>query len=360
MPFNIDSLLEKAYKAGASDVHLNCNKTPVIRINGEIFKISDSIITSQDIKEITNKTLFEVNPENLQDIDYAYEIKDVARFRVNYCKDISGGKLTFRIIPYKIKDLAELSLPEYLKEFTKFNNGIVLVTGATGCGKSTTLASLIELINQTKKGHIITIEDPVEFIYEDKKSLITQRNLGLDVKDFKTGIRCALRQDPDVILVGEIRDKDTLYSAIEAAETGHLVYSTLHTNGTIPCVDRLLGFINEIGQDDFLQRLTGCIRAIIHQNLVPAIEGTLVPAVEILTFTSTVIDYISKKDLGELAQLMTRSRHASITTMNQSLYELYEKGIITKETAYQYSLERVEMEQMLRGMHKNKLNENIV
>ena len=357
MPFDINSLLEKAYKAGASDVHLNCNKTPVIRINGEIFKISDSIITAQDIQDITNETLFEPLSEKTQDMDYAYEIKGVARFRVNFCKDISGGKLTFRIVHYKIKDLDELSLPKYLEEFTKFNNGIVLLTGATGCGKSTTLASLIEIINQTRKDHVITIEDPVEFIYEDKKSLITQRTLGTDVKDFKTGIRYALRQDPDVMLIGEIRDKDTLYSAIEAAETGHLVFSTLHTNGTIPCVDRLLGFINEIGQEDFLKRLASCLRAVVHQNLVPTVEGKLTPAVEILTFTSTVIDYVLKRDIGELAQLMRRSRHASITTMNQSLFELYQKGIITKETAYQYSFERVEMEQLLRGMHKNNLNE---
>ena len=236
----------------------------------------------------------------------------------------------------------------------------MIVTGATGSGKSTTLASLIELVNQTRKGHIITIEDPVEFVYEEKKSIITQRNLEINVMDFKTGIKYALRQDPDFMLVGEIRDKDTLLSAIEASETGHLVFSTLHTNGTIPSLNRLIGFIEEKGQEIFLKRLANCIRAIVHQHLVPTKTGELIPAVEILTFTSTVIDYVVQRKFIELANLMRRSKHASIVTLNQSLYQLYKDDIITKETALENSLEKIELDQMIRGIEKGTQVEEII
>ena len=359
MTFNLDDFLIKSQKAQASDIHINCNKIPSLRINGEIYKISTDIITYSDIQAILEKTLpFEYKDtiEEKKDFDYIYEIKGVSRYRVNYCKDIYHGKFTFRTIPYYIKSLEELALPEYLKEFTKFNNGIVLVSGATGSGKSTTLASMIEIINQTRKNHVVTIEDPVEFIYEDKKSIITQRTLDIDVKDFKTGIKYALRQDPDVILVGEIRDKDTLLSAIQASETGHLVFSTVHTNGTIPSINRLKGFIEEYGQGQFMKRLANCIRGIVHQQLVPTTNnGALTPAVEILTFTSTVIDYVKDGKFNEIYHLMQMSKQPNLTTMNTSLFDLYEKGIITKEVALEYSLEKVEMDQMLRGIYRNNV-----
>ncbi len=357
MTFDIDDFLIKSQKAHASDIHLNCNKMPSLRINGEIYKISTNPITYSDIQAILEKTL-PIEYKNLmkdaKDFDYIYEIKGTSRYRVNYCKDIYHGKFTFRTIPYYIKSLNELALPEYLKEFTKFNNGIVFVTGATGSGKSTTLASMIEIINQTRKSHIITIEDPVEFVYEDKKSIITQRSLDIDVKDFKSGIRYALRQDPNVILVGEIRDKETLLSAIEASETGHLVFSTLHTNGTIPSINRLKGFIEEAGQNQFMKRLSNCIRGIIHQQLVPtANNGNLTPAVEILSFTSTVMDYVKDGKFNEIYHLMQLSKQPNLVTMNASLYNLYEKKLITKETALEYSLEKVEMDQMIRGIYRN-------
>lgn len=368
MTFNLDDFLTKSQQAHASDIHLNCNKMPTLRINGEVYKISNSLVEYADIRACLEKTLPKeylkannVTYDEIKDIDYIYEIAGISRYRVNYCKDIYGGKLTFRTIPYQIKSLEELELPKYIAEYTKFNNGIVIVTGATGSGKSTTLAALIELINQTRKSHIITIEDPVEYVYEDKKALITQRSLEIDVEDFKTGIKYALRQDPDVMLVGEIRDKNTLLSAIEAAETGHLVFSTLHTNGTIPSIDRLTGFIEESGQEDFRMRLASCVRAIVHQQLVPKAEnGKLTPAVELLTFTSTVIDYINEGKMHDLEQLMQRSNQPNIITMNASLFDLYERGIISAETALEYSLEKVEMNQMLKGIQKMGTTTSII
>ena len=357
MTFNLNDFLIKSLKAQASDIHLNCDKEPVLRINGEIYKITSEKITLQDIYNIVEKTIRKEylkgkTIQDIQNLDYIYELKDISRYRINFAKDIYGAKLTFRTIPYQIKTLQDLSLPEYLQEYTKFNNGIVIVTGATGAGKSTTLASLIELINQEKKCHIITIEDPVEFVYEDKKALITQRNLELDVKDFSQGIKYALRQDPDIMLVGEIRDKDTLYSAIEAAETGHLVFTTLHTNGTVASIDRLKGFVSQDNQHAFQKRLTNCIRAIIHQQLVPMENGLLVPAIELLTFTPTVIDYIAKGDLHEVELLMQRSKQPNLVTMNTSLFSLYKQGLISSQTALEYSLNKVEINQMLKGIER--------
>lgn len=361
MTFDIDDFLAKAKKAQASDIHIHCGKSPSLRINGVIYKIASSPIEYNDILNILDKTLpkeYRKNLEDAQDFDYIYELPSVARYRVNYCKDIYHGKFTFRSIPFKIKTLKELSLPSYLETFTRVNNGIVLVTGATGSGKSTTLASMIDIINNNYKKHIVTIEDPVEFVYEEKKSIVTQRSLDIDVKDFKTGIKYALRQDPDVILVGEIRDRATLLSAIEAAETGHLVFSTIHTNGTVPSIDRLKGLIDENAQKEFIKRLAHCIRGIVHQQLVPTVKnGQLTPAVEILTFTSTVVDYVKDEKLNEVSLLMQRSTQPNLSTMNSSLFALYKKGIITKETAFEYSLEKVEMDQMLRGIYRNSSQE---
>ncbi len=359
--FDLDDFLTKAHKAKASDVHLSCGKNPSLRINGEIYKITAPAIEASDIKNILEQTVpkeYGVDISTLQDLDYIYEVKGVSRFRVNFCRDIFYGKLTFRVIPYHIKTLDELKLPEFLKTYTQFNNGIVFVTGATGSGKSTTLSSLIEIINETQKKHIITIEDPVEFVHDDKKSIVTQRSLDIDVKDFKTGIKYALRQDPDIMLVGEIRDLDTLLSAIEASETGHLVFSTLHTNGTVAALDRLKGFLPESGQELFLKRLANCIRGIVHQQLVPSTnKGALVPALEILTFTSTIIDYVKNNKLKEIYPIMQKTTQQNLTTMNSSLYALYQKGIITKETAIEYSFEKIEIEQMIKGIYRNAIAE---
>ena len=355
MVFNIDDFLTKSKQAQASDVHLSCGKTPSLRINGQIFKITQQPLTKEDVKSILEKTLPKefLKNEEYRDIDYIYEIKGVSRFRVNYCKDVHAGKFTFRLVPYKVKTLQELYLPEYLANFTTFNNGIVFVTGATGSGKTTTLACLIELINQNLKKHIITIEDPVEYVYEDKKSIVTQRSLDIDVKDYKTGIKYALRQDPDVILVGEIRDRETLHAAMEASETGHLVFSTLHTNGTIASINRIKGFVEEMAQKEFMKDIASCVRGIVHQQLVPTTKGHLFPAVEVLTFTSTVQDYVKDGKFIDIYHLMQNSNKPNLVTMNKSLYEMYKKGIITKETAMEYALEKVEMEQLLRGISRN-------
>lgn len=362
MGLNIDEFLKKVYKIKASDVHLDCNKVPSLRIAGEIVKTVSELVTKNDIEKILLKTMppeFQCDISQISNLDYIYEIPGLSRYRVNYCRDIQGGKLTFRAIPYVIKSFEELSLPNIIKKYCEYKNGIIFVTGATGSGKSTTLASMIELINSTRKDHIITIEDPIEFVYEDKKSIITQRSLEIDVADFHTGIKYALRQDPDVILVGEIRDRETLLAAIEASETGHLVLSTLHTNGAIPSINRLLGLLDHQDHEEFLKRLSGCARAIIHQQLVPVKgENTLHPALELLTFTSTVCDYVKNGKLHEIEQLMKRSNQEDIITLNSSLQKLVQAGKITEQTAIDYSIDRTEMRQMLKGVLRGGNTDN--
>ena len=246
--FNLEDFLLKAHKANVSDIHFREGKPPSLRIDGKILRTAVAPLSERDFESILSIVARKDILENIRmsnNIDFTYEIPNLSRYRVNYCKDLGMPKLTLRVIPYNIPTLEELNLPLYLGELTKFNNGIILVTGPTGPGKSTTLASMVDLINKEQQKHIITIEDPVEFLYTDKKSLITQRGLGTDTETFTSGIKYALRQDPDVILVGEIRDRETLEAAIEASETGHLVLSTMHTNSCIQTLNRILGFFDD-------------------------------------------------------------------------------------------------------------------
>lgn len=351
--FNLNEFLSKAHKAKASDVHLKEGKIPSIRVEGRILKIMQDPLTERDFenifKTIAKKDILEALSK-CSNLDFTYEIEGLSRYRVNYCRDLGLPKLTFRAIPYDIPTLKDLYLPPCLREFTTFNNGIILVTGPTGSGKSTTLASIIDIINKEQQKHIITIEDPVEFLYSDKKSLITQRGLGVDTESFASGIKYALRQDPDVILVGEIRDKITLESAIEASETGHLVLSTLHTNSCIQTINRIMGFFEDKSSSLIIQRLMSSLRATISQKLLPKKEGGLTPAVEIMTATPTVTDYLNKHNFDEVYQLMQKSKQPNMITMNASIYGLFKQGLITEEIAMEYSDNRLELQQMIKGM----------
>ena len=351
--YDLKGLLQKAHKANASDIHLKEGKVPAIRLNGKILKINEPPLTEDDFKSIF-KTVAKKDVmaaiNSSQNVDFTYEIEGLSRYRVNFCRDLGAPKLTFRAIPYDIPTLEQLSLPSCLKDYTKINNGIILVTGPTGSGKSTTLASLIDAINKEQQKHIITIEDPIEFLYSDKKSLITQRGLGTDTDSFASGIKYALRQDPDVILVGEIRDKQTLESAIEASETGHLVLSTLHTNSCIQTLNRIMGFFEDNKTTLIVQRLMGSLRGTVSQKLLPKVGGGLIPAIEVMTATPTITDYLLKGEYDEVYQLMQKSKFPNLMTMNAAIYSLLKRGLITEETAYAYSDNRIELQQMIKGM----------
>ena len=287
----------------------------------------------------------------LFDLDFAYEIKGVARFRVNLSRCLGKSALVIRTIPYEIKKVTELNLPQSIEQFSTLNNGLVLITGPTGSGKSTTIASLIDYINSNYQKHIITIEDPVEFIFSNKKSIVSQRQILIDTPSFPDGIKYALRQDPDVVFIGEIRDKDTITSALKAAETGHLVFATIHTNDAVQTVNRIINMFEPSDRVYVRQQLAQILRGTVAQKLVPVASGSgRVPACEVLIVTPTVKDFIEKDQLEEIYELVKKGGFNSMITMNMSLYKLYERDFITEETALMYSDNKNELQQMFRGV----------
>lgn len=352
--FYIDDFLRQAVSVGASDIHLSIGERPVIRIAGQIMRINFPPLTEEDI----SLTIQTIAPEHLKDrisrffdIDFSYEIPQCSRFRVNLSHQLAKSAIVFRVIPYSIKTFEELNLPKSIEDFADFNNGIVLVTGPTGSGKSTTISSLIDYINEKYAKHIVTIEDPVEFIYTNKKSIVSQRQLLIDTPSFTDGIKYALRQDPDVIFIGEIRDRETVEAALNAAETGHMVVSTIHTNDAVQTVNRIINFFEPGERDSVRQQLANTLRGTIAQKLVPTVDGdTRLPAPEILVVTPPVIDFIAKDELERAYELVKKGSYDNMITMNMSLYKLYEEGKITKETALYYSEAKSELEQMIRGV----------
>lgn len=352
--FSINEFLSKISKVKASDVHLMLGKQPSLRVSGEVVRIDLPALNEDDFDNILQTVLHKDMQEKIKDttdLDFTYELKGVSRYRVNYCKDLGMPKLTMRLIPYEIPTFEDLMLPPSIQSFTEFNNGILLITGATGSGKSTTIASMLENINKSQRKHIITIEDPIEFLYSDKNCLITQRGLGLDVESFPTGIKYALRQDPDIIVIGEIRDRETVEAAIAAAETGHFVLSTIHTNSATQTINRIIGLF-ETDQKEFIRkRLSVTLKGTIAQKLLPKTEGGLVPALEIMTSTPAIADYIAKDKMSDMEQLIAKSNSPAMCTMNSSIYNLYKLNLITKETAIESSDNPTELYQMMRGIY---------
>ena len=353
--YSIDALLKKAAEFGASDVHLHVGEVPAFRINGNIMKSKLPPITEADMLEAVNAMIPLTLKEkvfNSQDSDFPYEIKGVSRFRVNVAHTFGQHSMTIRLIPPEIPSFEKLGLPSAVEEFTKFENGIILVTGVTGSGKSTTIASMLDYINTNKRKHIITIEDPIEYVYTSKKSIFTQRQVGVDTKNFIDGLKYALRQDPDIILVGEIRDMETVKNALHAAETGHLVFSTLHTFNAIQTFHRIVGFFPPGERDAVRQQFAEVYRGSISQKLIPNIENNgRVYAVEMLQTTPTIKDFFIKDELEEIYKLVQKGSYSGMITFNNSLYNLYCDGKITQETAIENSDNPNELRNMMRGAY---------
>lgn len=352
--FDIVMFLKKAVVIGASDVHLQVGEHPVLRVDGKILKVDMPYLSQDDIESAYNEMIPAHCSGKLNDffdLDFAYEIQGISRFRVNFSRQLGKGALVIRTIPYNIKRIAELKLPESIEQFATLNNGLVLITGPTGSGKSTTIASLIDYVNSNYPKHIITIEDPVEFIFSNKKSIVSQRQVLIDTPSFPDGIKYALRQDPDVIFIGEIRDRETVTSALKAAETGHLVFATIHTNDAIQTVNRIVNMFEPSDREFVRSQLAQVLRGTVSQKLLPLINETgRRPACEVLVVTPTVKDFIEKDKLDEIYELVKKGSFNNMITMNASLYRLYEQELITEETALAYSDNKNELMQMFRGV----------
>ena len=352
--FNIIAFLKKAVAIGASDIHLQVDEHPVIRIDGKITKVDMPLLTENDIAiayDILLPNHFKGKVNAVFDLDFAYEIKGVSRFRVNLSRQLGKSALVIRTIPYNIKRITDLMLPESIEQFATLNNGLVLITGPTGSGKSTTIASLIDYVNINYPKHIITIEDPVEFIFTNKKSIVSQRQVLIDTPSFPDGIKYALRQDPDVIFIGEIRDKETVVAALKAAETGHLVFATIHTNDAIQTVNRIVNMYEPSDRDFVRSQLAQVLRGTVSQKLIPISNGAgRRPACEVLVVTPTVKDFIEKDKLGDIYELVKKGSFNNMITMNASLYRLYEQELVTEEVAMAYSDNKNELQQMFRGV----------
>jgi twitching motility protein PilT len=332
---DISELLMFVHKEGASDLHISAGEQPMARIYGEMRRIEVPTLSREDVHVMLYDILNDQQRKNFEEhheLDFSIELKNVARFRVNAFRQARGEAVVFRVIPSKILTLEELGLPKVLREVCKTERGLVLVTGPTGSGKSTTLASMIDVINNTLKGHIITIEDPIEFVHESKNCLVNQRELGAHTLAFANALRSALREDPDIILVGEMRDLETISLALTAAETGHLVFSTVHTSGAPKTVDRVIDVFPAEQQEQIRAQFAESIEAIISQVLLKRRDGRgLVPALEIMIGTPAVRNLIRENKVAQLPSAIQVGQKFGMMSLDQSLKDLVSRSIVEKE-----------------------------
>jgi twitching motility protein PilT len=334
----IDQFLRLLVQQGGSDLHLSCGNPPVIRLHGHLQRVKFRDLTAQDmlslLKEILRPDQWQ-RLETTHDLDFAYEIAGVARFRGNAYFQHRGPGAAFRVIPSRVLTADELKLPEAIRSFTRLNKGLVLVTGPTGSGKSTTLAAMIDLVNQTRPEHILTIEDPIEFVHAPSRALINQREVGPHTESFASALRAALREDPDVILVGEMRDRETISLGLTAAETGHLVFGTLHTNSAPKTVDRIIDIFPADQQDQIRTMLADTLRGVVAQQLLRRKDGKgRLAAHEILVGTPAVSNLIREGKIFQIPSLIQTGKKDGMIQMDQSILNLLMAGQIDGEEAY--------------------------
>ncbi len=331
----INSYFKEAIKQGASDVHLVGGELPMIRIEGELKELSDKKLDNKELEasimEIVSKEQ-KAKYEEEKELDFGYQVDEVC-FRVNLHQQDERIGLSARLVPAEIPTPKDLHFESTLMEIPKLLDGLVLVTGPTGSGKSTTIASVIEEINQTRKAHIVTVEDPIEFVFEDKKCLIEQREVGVDTKSFAAALKYVLRQDPNVIFVGEMRDPETIATALTAAETGHLVVSTLHTPSAAETVERIVDVFDGARQKQVLIQLSSVLRMVVAQQLLPAKDGGRVPAREILVNTAAVANLIRENNIAQIKSAIQTGAKDGMVSMENSIKDLLKEGWITEEVA---------------------------
>jgi twitching motility protein PilT len=354
---DIRALLKRTVELGGSDLHIKVGTPPVIRIDGKLKLLDASVrVMPEQAVKLASTVMSPAQKETFKrenEVDFAYSVPGLGRFRCNAFMQRGSIGLVFRVIPTRIPNIEELNLPPILKKIALEERGLVLVTGTTGSGKSTTLAAMIDHINNHKTVNIITIEDPIEFLHKDKKSIIHQREVGADTKSFAKALRAALRQDPDVILVGEMRDFETIQTALMAAETGHLVLSTLHTLDAPETVNRIVSFFPPYHHQQVRLQLSTVLKGIISLRLVPRADGKgRVPAVEVLVSTATVRDCILEaKKTPLLPDVIAQGKlHYGMQTFDQSLFELYQKEFISLEEALKWATNPEDFKLKVKGI----------
>jgi twitching motility protein PilT len=349
---SIDHLLEEMVARGASDLHISVATPPSIRVRGEIERLDEyESLTADTTQQLLYRILSSEQQKHLEikrQLDFAHQVPGVARFRVNVYFQRECVGAAFRVIPEEIKTMEELGLPSTLHELSTKPRGIVLVTGPTGSGKSTTLAAIVDEINRTRPEHILTIEDPIEFVHKHKRCIVNQREIGVDAISFADGLKAALRQDPDVILVGEMRDLETISTALTAAETGHLVFGTLHTQSAPSTVDRLIDVFPPEQQEQVRIMIAGSLQGVVTQALLPTADGSgRVAALEVLFPDDAVRNLIRQGKVEQIYSVMQTNTGRGMQTMEQALADLVLRGVITLETALGRSSRREQLEGLL-------------
>jgi twitching motility protein PilT len=356
----IREYLKKLIDNGGSDLHVKSKGIIRARVNGSIVPFSGSVLSYEDAMTLAKELLrgrFSEFVEN-KEIDLVYQFDEGNRFRVNIFFQTDGPSFVFRIIPMLIPTIDQMKFPEIVRTLTKEGRGLVLVTGATGSGKSTTLAAMIHEINLTEKKHIVTIEDPIEFVHKDRGCVINQRSVGQDTLSFGRALRAALREDPDIILVGEMRDRETVELALHAADTGHLVFSTLHTIDAKETINRIIAMFPNEEQNRVRLSLSGVLKGVVSQRLIPTIEGKRVAAMEILVKTPTIEKLILENRDYEIRDAIEKGReHYKSQSFDQHILDIYNQGIITKEKAKDYATSAADLELKMSGFNSGKASD---
>ena len=349
----IESLLEECVKRNASDLHLQVGLPPILRIDGRLIAIGGlPILSPENVESLVFTTLDKDQQEILlkdKEFDYSFAYGELARFRVNAFHERGNLAAAFRLIPTEIRSVADLGLPGVIESFADYPRGLVLVTGPTGSGKSTTLAALVDKINKEKSAHIITIEDPIEFTHKSRRSVVVQREVHYDTYSFSAALRSVLREDPDVVLIGEMRDLETISAAITIAETGHLVFATLHTNSAAQSIDRMIDVFPAHQQPQVRSQLSNILMAICSQRLIPAIAGGRVAAAEILVANAAVRSLIREGKTHQLDTVIQTGAEQGMQTMDRTLVKMVQAGILTYDNAREFAVDLSEFERLMRG-----------
>lgn len=359
MAVDFDGVLYEAVDRKASDIHFKVGAQPFVRVDGHLEKLEElDVVSGGDLFSIVDLLADDearIKFQQTKELDTSYMLKEVSRFRVNVCMDDGKPRIVMRVVPLSAPEIEELNLPPILGRMCTLRNGLVLFTGPTGSGKSTSLAAMINRINATRTDHIITIEDPLEFVHSNNSCIVTQREVGQDTVNFGNALRAALRQDPDIILIGEMRDSETVKIALSASETGHLVLSTLHTVDAVETLHRILEFFESEQQTQIRNQLASVLRCICSQRILPVADGVgRVVAAEILIGTRTVREFIQTgRPFKEIVKLIEEGKDQyGMQTFDQSLYDLWKKKRISTETAIQFASSAKDLQLRMQGLSK--------